>query len=520
MRPERAGTTATPARCCPASSAPPPRHSRRSRRSVCRPLRRGRGSPRGRRCSACARERRTRRAGRRSRRGLRDTRAPRRRRTRRREERPRRPAGFRARLTGARCAWRLLRCRGMGRSRLPLAILVAAAAAAGATFLLRPRTGLVEPVPVEAEAYFTAFQLERAADFRDVQRVLGLASMAVSVGALAVLAWRPPRRLLERLARRPLLGGAATGAGISLLLVVVGLPLSAVMRSRALDVGLATQSWPDWAVDVAKSAAVEAFVAAVGGLAAMVLVRRFRRHWWAPAAVVVVAFGVITIWLWPLVVDPLFNDFEKVRPGQLRHDVIELADRAGVDVGEVYRVDASRRTSAANAYVGGLGHTKRVVLYDNLIAGFPRDEVRLVVAHELGHQKHNDLLRGLAWLALVAPAGTFLTQVLAERLGRREGLGDPRARPGPSALPAIALAIALVGFGLGVASNALSRPVEARADSFALDLTRDPDAFVQFERRITNRNIGDPDRPKLYHLLFDTHPTTVERIGSGVAWRQ
>ena len=408
----------------------------------------------------------------------------------------------------------------MGRSRLPLAIAVAVAAAAAATLLLRPRSGLIEPAPVDAQQYFTASQLERAEDFRSLQRVLGLAGLGVGLATLGVLAYRPPRRLLDRLEARPLLGGAAAGAGISLLLVAVDLPIRAWMRGRALDVGLATQAWSDWAVDVAKSAGIGAVTAGIGGLAAVALVRRFPRNWWAPGAALIIAYGVVTIWLYPILIDPLFNKFEKLQPGQLRTDVMQLADRAGVDVGEVYRVDASRRTTAANAYVIGLGNSKRVVLYDNLIEGFPRDEVRVVVAHELGHQKHNDLLRGLAWLALVAPAGTFLTQALAERLGRREGLGDPRARPGPSALPAIALAIALVGFGLGVASNALSRPVEARADSFALDLTRDPDAFVQFERRITNRNIGDPDRPKLYHLLLDTHPTTVERIGSGVAWKQ
>ena len=138
-----------------------------------------------------------------------------------------------------------------------------------------------------------------------------------------------------------------------------------------------------------------------------------------------IAYGVVTIWLYPVVIDPVFNDFEKLKPGQLRSDVLELADRAGVDVGEVYRIDASRRTSAANAYVIGLGHSKRVVLYDNLIHGFPRDEVRVVVAHELGHQKHHDLLRGLAWLALVAPAGVFLTQALAERFARRAS-SEPR----------------------------------------------------------------------------------------------
>jgi STE24 endopeptidase len=400
----------------------------------------------------------------------------------------------------------------MGRSRLPLAIAVAVAAAAAATLLLRPRSGLIEPAPVDVTQYFTAFQLERAEDFRSLQRVLGLAGLGVGIGTLGILVWRPPRRLLGRLEPRPLLGGAAAGAGISLVLVVAELPIRAWMRQRSLDVGLSTQAWPDWAVDFVKGAGIGAVTAAIGGLAAVALVRRFPRNWWAPAALLVIAYGIVTIWLYPIVIDPVFNKFEKLKPGQLRSEVLELADRAGVDVGEVYRIDASRRTSAANAYVIGLGHSKRVVLYDNLIDEFPRDEVRVVVAHELGHQKHNDLVRGLAWLAIVAPAGTFLTQALAERFARRE-LGTP------AGLPAIALAVALAGLGLGIASNALSRPVEARADSFALDLTRDPTDFVKFERRIAIRNISDPDPPSLFHILFDTHPTGKERIGIGEAFR-
>jgi STE24 endopeptidase len=401
----------------------------------------------------------------------------------------------------------------MGRSRLPLAIAVAVAAAAAATLVLRPRSGLIEPAPVDVTQYFTGFQLERAEDFRSLQRLLGLAGLGVGIGALGVLVWRPPRRLLGRFEARPLLGGAAVGAGISLVLVVVGLPIRAWTRQRALDVGLSTQAWPDWAVDVVKGAGIGAITAAVGGLVAVALVRRFPRNWWAPGAVLVIVYGVITIWLYPIVIDPVFNKFEKLPPGQLRSDVLRLADRAGVDVGEVYRIDASRRTSAANAYVIGLGHSKRVVLYDNLIDEFPRDEVRVVVAHELGHQKHNDLLRGLAWLALVAPAGTFLTQALAERFAGRSALRTP------AGLPAIALAVTLAGLGLGIASNALSRPVEASADSFALELTRDPTDFVNFERRIAIRNISDPDPPWLFHILFDTHPTDKQRIGFGEAFR-
>jgi STE24 endopeptidase len=404
------------------------------------------------------------------------------------------------------------------RSRLPLAVMVAVVAAGAATWLLRPRSGLIEPAPVSATAYFSHAELERAHDYRDTQRLLGVAGLAISGGTLTLLAVRPPRRLLARLDRRPVLGGAAAGAGISLVLVAVGLPLAAVAHNRSVDVGLSTQGWGDWLADAGKAAGIEAAFAAGGGALAVALIRRFRRNWWAPAAVCVVALGAASLWLFPVVIDPIFNRFEKLPHGKLRSEVLTLAQQAGVDVGQVYRVDASRRTTGANAYVNGIGHTKRVVLYDTLIDDFSDDQVRSVVAHELGHQKHDDIYRGLAWLALVAPAGTFLAQALAERIGRREGLGDPARTPGPAALPALVLSLALVSFALGSASNVLSRKVEASADGFSLQLTHDPAAQIELERRLAISNVADPDPPKLLQILFGTHPTTVQRIGIGEAW--
>jgi STE24 endopeptidase len=405
-----------------------------------------------------------------------------------------------------------------GRSRLPLAILAAVVAAGAATFLLRPRSGVIDPAAVDVEAYFSRAQIERAEGFRDTQRLLGLAGLAVSGVTLGLLAWRPPRRLVDPLGRRPLLGGAAAGAGISLLLVVVGLPLAAWQHDRAFDVGLATQTWGPWLEDVAKSAGIGAIVAGAGGAIALALVRRFPRRWWIPGSAIVVGFGVVTLWLWPVLVDPLFNDFQPLKRGRLRSEVLDLARRADVKVGQVYRVDASRRTTALNAYVNGIGPTKRVVLYDNLIEDLPPEQVRQVVAHELGHQKHRDLYRGLLWLALVAPAGVYLAQRLAETFGRRQGLGDPNRQPGPAALPAIALAVSLVSLALGLASNVVSRRVEARADSFSLELTHNPAALIALQRELALRNIADPDPPALLQGLFGTHPTTVQRIGIGEEW--
>jgi len=398
---------------------------------------------------------------------------------------------------------------------------VAVVAAGLATLLLLPRDGLIEPAPVDLQEYFSPEQLQRAADFRGLQRLLGLAGVALSGVTLAVLALWPPRlarAALERAGRRPLLGAAAVAAGLSVAVGVVELPLAFWRHERAVDFGLATQTVGPWLGDFAKSIAVSAVYAGVAGLLAMALIRRFPRNWWLPGAGLVIGAAIVIVYLQPVLVAPLFNRFDPLPPGPLRAEVMRLADEADVDVGEVYRVDASRRTTAINAYVNGIGHTKRVVLYDNLIDDHPPAQVRSVVAHELAHVHYRDLPNGLLWVALVAPAGTFLVQRLAERFARG-GLGGP-GPPGPGALPAVILAFALVSFGLTCAGNVLSRQVEARADAFALALTDDPEAAIALDRSLALRNLSDPDPPWLYRTLFSTHPPTVERIGYGVAFER
>jgi STE24 endopeptidase len=186
-----------------------------------------------------------------------------------------------------------------------------------------------------------------------------------------------------------------------------------------------------------------------------------------------------------------------------------------VDVGQVYKVDASRRTTGANAYVNGIGHTKRVVLYDTLLNDFSPDQVQSVVAHELGHVKHRDVPRGLLWLAIVAPAGMLVIQRLTERLTPGDGSGR---RAGPAVVPAAALSIAIVSFVLNIPGNALSRGVERAADGHALNLDGDPAAFIAVERKLSLQNLGDPDPPGWIQLVFGTHPKTVERIGYALTW--
>lgn len=405
----------------------------------------------------------------------------------------------------------MLRCRTQG-LRIPLALVAAVLVAEIAVVVLRPTDGVIAPNPVRVASYFSEPELARAQEFRRPQLALFGVSLVLQGGLLVALAYRPPRRVLRHLPRERLLGVAAAGAALALALDAVTLPVSAISRQRSIDVGLTTRSWPGWAQDVALSGAIGALFAGSGAALAVAAMRRFPRRWWLAAAGGVVLAGSAYTYAGPTVIDPLFNRFQALPPGPTRADVLELARRAGVDVGDVFVVDASKRTTGANAYVTGLGDTKRVVLYDTLLQEFTRDEVRLVVAHELAHVHYRDVPRGLLFLLLVAPAGMLAVKRITDRLA-------PEGPPSAATVPALALSLALVVTPVTWVSNQLSRRVEARADSYALRLTDAPAAFLSFERRIALQNVADPDPPRISRFVLGTHPSIVERLGIGEAYR-
>jgi STE24 endopeptidase len=389
------------------------------------------------------------------------------------------------------------------RLRLPAALVAALVVAEAAVLLLRPK----ERYPVEhaePREYFSAADLEKAVRFHSGQLRLFAARSAVDLAVLAAAVRYAPRE-----GRHPVAIGAATAVGMTVASTVATLPLRAASRRRAMSVGLVTQSWGGWAVDLVKGTGIGSAFAAAGGAALAYGQRRFGRTWWAPGAVAVAGFGVAITYLGPVVLDPVFNRFTPLPAGETRSDVLDLARRAGVDVGEVFSVDASRRTTAANAYVAGIGRTKRVVLYDTLLSDFTPAETRLVVAHELGHVRYRDVPHGLLWVALVAPCGTLAVARAGEQL----------TRDGVTAVPAVSLALALLAPAISAISNQFSRAIERRADAFALQMTGEPDAMVGFEQRITLKNVGDPDPPRWQTLLLGTHPSTMERIGQALATR-
>lgn len=375
--------------------------------------------------------------------------------------------------------------------------------------LLSPRAQPIEPAKIDLTRYFSEAEIERGKRFARPQMALAMTAAGIELACLALLVRRPPRRLTTGFSP-PEAGGAATAAGLAVVLTLPALPFRAIARKRGIAVGLITQSWRGWAADLLKGGAIEAVMAGGAGAAAVALTRRYPRTWWLPASVGSVLFGAGLAALAPVVLDPVFNDFTPLPEGETRSDVLELARAAGVKVGEVYSVDASRRTTAANAYVAGLGPTKRVVLFDTLLDRYSRDEVRVVVAHELAHVRNRDVVRGVAYAALVAPAAALAVQRLSWELSPERGTAG--------ALPALALAAILVGAPTGLIGNRLSRAIERRSDAYSLELTEAPEAFISFERAIAVQNVADLKPPRWLTSLLATHPPTAERIGAAVRY--
>lgn len=393
---------------------------------------------------------------------------------------------------------------------VPATLLALGAAELGGR-LLRPRQGAAKSVEADVRSHFSDAEIERGARYARPQVALGIARSALALGAMAVAVDRIPRVLPKRL-RNSLLGGAVTGAGLGLAGSLAPLPLSVVARRRSIAVGLITQSWRGWAADQVKAQTISATISAGAGAATVAVTRRYPQGWWLPAAAGSVVVGSVFAALAPVVLDPVFNDFTPLPEGDTRNDVLDLAYAAGVRVGEIYSIDASRRTTAANAYVTGLGPTKRVVLFDTLLDRYDREEIRVVVAHELAHVRNRDVRRGVAYTAIVAPAAALAVQQLSW------AMSDERGTAG--AVPAIGLAAALISAPIGIIANRLSRAIERRADRFSLQLSRSPEAFISFERAIAVQNVADVAPPRWVTALLASHPPTAERIGAAVTFAQ
>ncbi len=372
-------------------------------------------------------------------------------------------------------------------------------------------------LPAEIAAHFTPEDVARGGAYMGGRYRLFAAGITLRLAILLVLIGTPASATLRNLAvrlapARPAVAVAIYVALLVLIFELLALPLgyyAGFVREHAF--GLSTQTRTAWLVDRVKGLVLSLALAVPLGSLLALLWRRYPGRWVLPAWGLGAFAMVVLVTLAPIIIDPLFNTIRPLRDPDLRQRVIALAGRAGVPVDQVYEIDASRRTRKGNAYFTGLGRTKRIVLYDTLLAGSSPDEVELVVAHEIGHWKRVHIWKGIGLSLLGMGIALWCAARILEWAVRRGGFH----LAGPADVAGLPLFL-LVLFVLNLVSlpiqNGISRHFEREADRTSLELTGNAAAFIRSEVQLARSNLADLTPPPAVVWLLYTHPPVAERI--------
>jgi STE24 endopeptidase len=354
---------------------------------------------------------------------------------------------------------------------------------------------------------------DRARTYHRLQLALWLAGLALTLGYLGALlatgAGPALRAWAETWARAwwlqlPLIAGVVAGGRLLLALPLTWLGGFWLPRRY----GLLHQPLAAWLRDAAKAGALGA-VLSLGAAGVVYALLRSTRWWWLASAGALVAASAWLTWIAPVWLLPLFFRLTPLDDAALRARLVALAGRAGLDVLGVWVADQSRRGRTANAAVTGLAGTRRIVLFDTLVAGFPAEEVESVLAHELGHHAHRDIGRGLLVQGVLAVGSLAVADVLLRAGVRWLSLDGPGDLAG---LPFVALVATVLGLLTMPLGNAWSRRMERQADDYALALIGRPEAFVAALERLGALNLAERDPHPVKEWLLHSHPSIGRRV--------
>jgi STE24 endopeptidase len=300
----------------------------------------------------------------------------------------------------------------------------------------------------------------------------------------------------------------------TLVTALLSLPLAyyeGFVRQHAY--GLSNQSLAKWAGDWLKGVAISGIGLALVLWLPYLLLRRSPRRWWLYSGLATAPVAACVLIIAPVWIDPLFNDFGPMSDKALEQRILRLADRARIPGSRVYEVNKSEDTKTINAYVTGLGATKRIVLWDTILAKLNPDQVAFVAGHEMGHFVLGHVRALVVVLTLLSCLSLFVVHRLSGHLLTRfshrfgfDRLSDPASLP---LLLLLSTAVSLVATPLVLA---FTRHQEHEADRFGLELTRDNRAAALTFVRLQQENLSVP-RPGTWYMLWrGSHPSLGQRV--------
>jgi STE24 endopeptidase len=273
--------------------------------------------------------------------------------------------------------------------------------------------------------------------------------------------------------------------------------------------GLSNERFGGWVLDQAKALAI-GLVLGCGAVTIVYGLIRVSPEWWWLAAGSAFALVIVALAnLAPILLLPLFYRVKPLDRESLRARLLVLADRAGARVLGAYEWGLGDKTKKANAALAGLGATRRILVSDTMLAEYSDEEIEVVLAHEIAHHVHGDIWKSIAFESALILAGFYLA---ARVLGQLAGPIGLRSVSDVAGLPLLLLAAGAVSLVMVPVAHAMSRAYERSADRFALDLTRNPAAFISAMRRLGAQNLAEEHPSRLVQWLFYSHPPLRERI--------
>jgi len=294
----------------------------------------------------------------------------------------------------------------------------------------------------------------------------------------------------------------------NLLQIPFGLYSTFVIEERY---GFNTRTLRLWFSDWIKGIAVSAVLSGVLLLLLLALLNYVRNTWWLWAWIAIGAFELILLWAYPVVIAPLFNKFEPIGNEELRDRIVSLMKRAGLQVRGVFQMDAGKRSKHTNAYFTGIGRTKRIVLFDTLLASHPEEEIMSVLAHEAGHWRKKHVLKQLIVMEILSLIGLYLVAKLLNWpfLYQTFGFTEPVAYVG---LVLVGALISPLSYFLRPIGSAISRRFEREADDAAVTLMGTAKPMSDALIRLAAENLANLVPHPLYAWYYYSHPPPVERI--------
>ena len=281
--------------------------------------------------------------------------------------------------------------------------------------------------------------------------------------------------------------------------------------------GFSKMTFKLWVIDEIKNLVVSLLMTAVLMAAMIAVLVNFENTWWILLTCVMFAFTLVLQVLYPLVIAPLFNKFNPLEEGELKTRITALMENLGFKSSGIFIMDASKRSGHSNAYFGGMGKSKRIVLYDTLVNQLTTDELEAVLGHELGHYKLHHILRKICIMLPVEFILMFVLYKIAQSHLLYTGFGFAITQEMIIPLQFIGLFLSsLVATSLteilSPIMNFGSRKDEYAADKFSAELTKNPDALISGLIKLNSENLSELLPPKLYVIWNYSHPTLIERI--------